>query len=330
MPLEVIMPALGMTQDSGRVVAWRKSPGDPVNEGDVLLEVETDKATVDIEAQGSGYLTDVRVRAGEDVPVGHRIALISETPKSDGTETVPGNPAAGGEHGSDGNRSPDAGQPLKRTPLPQAADMGPRTIGDRPLASPKARRLAVERGLDLREMLDAGLHQPIHADDVLEFSGGNPDAVAHSSIAAMVSDMDFRETLSRFPTDGDGLTIGEFAVVLTAGAARSAGFDGEITIRLERPGKPSIALVDPDLHGPEPVDRRSAPVPDLVLRDLTDTPLTAVNQKAVVTPTFTLASRCGLFSIRLDYRAKALADSSALDLISGFAERLETPLRQLL
>ena len=85
MPLDVIMPALGMAQDTGLIVAWHKSPGDQVAEGDVLFEVETDKATMEVEAASAGYLTDVAAEAGAEIPVGNVIARISETPEGTGT-----------------------------------------------------------------------------------------------------------------------------------------------------------------------------------------------------------------------------------------------------
>ena len=80
MPLDVIMPALGMAQDTGRIVAWHKASGDAVAAGDVLFEVETDKATMEVEAQEPGFLTDVAAAAGDDVPVGDVIARIADAP----------------------------------------------------------------------------------------------------------------------------------------------------------------------------------------------------------------------------------------------------------
>ncbi|MEP3275046.1 MAG: lipoyl domain-containing protein, partial [Stappiaceae bacterium] len=77
MPHEIIMPALGMAQDTGLIVAWHKNSGDPVAIGDVLMEVETDKSTMEVEAQAQGYLTNVKAAAGDNVPVGNVIALIS-------------------------------------------------------------------------------------------------------------------------------------------------------------------------------------------------------------------------------------------------------------
>jgi pyruvate/2-oxoglutarate dehydrogenase complex dihydrolipoamide acyltransferase (E2) component len=74
MPHEVIMPALGMAQDTGVLVAWLKAPGDPVKAGDALMEVETDKATMEEEAAHDGYLTDVQATEGEAVPAARFIS----------------------------------------------------------------------------------------------------------------------------------------------------------------------------------------------------------------------------------------------------------------
>ena len=73
---QVIMPALGMAQETGKLLQWLVQPGAAVNKGDPLMEVETDKATVEIEAPGSGTLTNVTAKAGDEVPVGEIIAVI--------------------------------------------------------------------------------------------------------------------------------------------------------------------------------------------------------------------------------------------------------------
>src|SRR5215472_18090433 len=103
------MPALGQARDACRVVRWLKREGELVTRGEPLMEVETDKAVVEIEAPGSGVLSGVRVREGEEVPVGTVIAYLLA-------------PAA---------------RPLTDSLEPPAR---------RPAASPKARRLAAERG----------------------------------------------------------------------------------------------------------------------------------------------------------------------------------------
>src|SRR5436309_10308277 len=76
MPADVIMPALGMAQETGKVLRWLKADGDTVRKGEPLLEVETDKVTVEIESPADGRLAGVRAAEGADVPVGEVIALV--------------------------------------------------------------------------------------------------------------------------------------------------------------------------------------------------------------------------------------------------------------
>jgi len=76
MAKEVIMPALGMAQDTGTLIQWLKAPGETVRKGEPLMEIETDKATVEVEAPASGTLSNVTAQPGDVIPVGHTIALI--------------------------------------------------------------------------------------------------------------------------------------------------------------------------------------------------------------------------------------------------------------
>jgi len=79
MPHDVIMPALGVAQDTGLIISWLKQSGDVVSIGDALMEIETDKAVMEVEAQADGYLTNVSAVEGEQVPVGQVVAVISES-----------------------------------------------------------------------------------------------------------------------------------------------------------------------------------------------------------------------------------------------------------
>src|SRR5438045_2296173 len=76
MPVEVIMPMLGMAQETGKVVRWLKAEGEAVAKAEPLMEVETDKVTVEIEAPAAGTLAGVTASEGEDVPVGQVIAYV--------------------------------------------------------------------------------------------------------------------------------------------------------------------------------------------------------------------------------------------------------------
>jgi len=95
MPTDVIMPALEMAQETGKVLKWLKAPGDAVRKGEPIVEIETDKVTVEIEAPASGVLRDVTARAGDVVPVGKTIALIF-APGEAGAAGAPAAPSSRG------------------------------------------------------------------------------------------------------------------------------------------------------------------------------------------------------------------------------------------
>jgi pyruvate dehydrogenase E2 component (dihydrolipoyllysine-residue acetyltransferase) len=146
------MPALGVAQETGKVLKWLRSEGDEVERGAPLMEIETDKVTVEVEAPASGTLAGIRFAEGADVPVGHVVALILAA----GEEKPAGAPAAveseepapvSAATGGNGSRS-----------------IAPR--GRRPLASPKARRIAKERGVDLASLTGSGPSGAVLAADV--------------------------------------------------------------------------------------------------------------------------------------------------------------------
>jgi pyruvate dehydrogenase E2 component (dihydrolipoamide acetyltransferase) len=157
MPAEVVMPALGLAQETGLVVQWLKRPGDAVEKGEPLLEVETDKAVVEVESPASGTLAQVTAPEGASVPVGGRIALIllpgepEPTPSSGPAAAIGAAPAG-----------PDPGvtQELAR---PAAGSGGTAALLP---ASPKARRLAAEAGLDLAGMAGSGPGGAVLAADL--------------------------------------------------------------------------------------------------------------------------------------------------------------------
>jgi len=146
----VIMPALGMAQETGKVLRWLKSDGEAVAKGEPLLEIETDKVTVEVEAPAAGLLAGIRAAEGDDVPVGETIAFVLAAGESL-PEDVP--PAA-----------PVAVAPTLALTASSAAPVAGRSR--RPLASPKARRLAKERGIDLSALAGSGSGGAVVASDV--------------------------------------------------------------------------------------------------------------------------------------------------------------------
>ncbi len=156
MATDVIMPALGVAQEKGTLINWLKAEGQSVTKGEPLMEVETDKATVEIEAPASGILADVTAAPGDEVPVGNKIALI----------LAPGENAERAQPRHRITMHVEAAQPTspttKSAPAPQT--QAPRS-GTIP-ASPAARRIAREKGIDLSTLRGTGPQGAILAQDV--------------------------------------------------------------------------------------------------------------------------------------------------------------------
>ena len=89
MALSIVMPALEMAQETGKLVSWKKKEGDKVAKGEMLLEVETDKAVVEIEAQAAGILGGVTAKVGDVVPVGQTIAWLLQPGEKPPAATAP-------------------------------------------------------------------------------------------------------------------------------------------------------------------------------------------------------------------------------------------------
>src|SRR5256885_14458431 len=122
MPTDVIMPALEMAQETGKVLKWLKAPGHAVRKGEPIVEIETDKVTVEIEAPASGVLRDVTARAGDVVPVGKTIALIFAPGEAGAAGAPPpGRPAGGGGPARARPPPPPPPPPGQATPPPAGA-----------------------------------------------------------------------------------------------------------------------------------------------------------------------------------------------------------------
>jgi pyruvate dehydrogenase E2 component (dihydrolipoamide acetyltransferase) len=153
MAVKVLMPALSPTTEKGNVLRWRKQVGDDVKPGDLLVEIETDKVTMDVEAVDSGILTRILVESGtDDVPVNAVIALLTDE------EAATAAPLSG--------TSDDARGSARRSPeLPaSAASMPP--SASRILISPLARRLAGQHGIEAAELKGTGSYGRIVKRDI--------------------------------------------------------------------------------------------------------------------------------------------------------------------
>ena len=162
---EITMPRLSDTMEEGTISKWLKQPGDTVQKGDILGEIETDKATMDLEAYEAGVLEQILVPAGETVPIGQPIAIIG---------TGAGTIAAPASKQGQPTKAVEASASSTLEALPAPAVSAPResaTAGDGAAAvkaSPLARRLAEEHNIDLRQLQGTGPGGRIVRDDIEE------------------------------------------------------------------------------------------------------------------------------------------------------------------
>ncbi|MFT5742312.1 MAG: pyruvate/2-oxoglutarate dehydrogenase complex dihydrolipoamide acyltransferase (E2) component [Paracoccaceae bacterium] len=326
---DVIMPVLGMAQDSGLLVAWHKAPGDAVSADDVLFEVETDKSTMEVPAGADGFIAALLAEPGQDVPTGQTIAVISvEKPDAPFAQSAA--------------KIPEAlpAPAMVASPVPAAKQFTAPPRGDgRILASPKARRLAIEAGLDLGRLVSAGHPQPYHAADIavlrsLPVAGSNAPSTAPApfQITASAPCAGTDDFLAWMLNDG-GITIApaRLWVSFAAGALRATSPDtGDLIVEIAPLGGLPTKLLNPDTtrlaHQIEATDQ---PV-GLILRDLTDSAITGLRLGPIVAPTLTIARDGDSLRLALDFTADHLDDIAAIALISGFAARLSDPLHHLL
>jgi pyruvate dehydrogenase E2 component (dihydrolipoamide acetyltransferase) len=185
MALEVTLPRLGQGMESGTIVRWLKSEGDRVEKGEALYELDTEKVTQEVEADASGVLLQILAQEGDDIEVGKRIAVIGEegeeVPAAEAeTEQEVGEEER--EEGSPGQAREDERERGRAAAAEEAEqpEAPARTNGGRLKASPLARRIARERGIDLGALTGTGPEGRIVAEDVERATA----APAHAPAAA--------------------------------------------------------------------------------------------------------------------------------------------------
>jgi pyruvate dehydrogenase E2 component (dihydrolipoamide acetyltransferase) len=187
MPINILMPALSPTMEKGNLAKWLKKEGDKVKSGDVIAEIETDKATMEVEAVDEGTIAKILVPEGtQDVPVNDIIAVLAgegEDVKSAGAapakaEAPPPKPASPTPAASSAPAAAPAPKPAT-APAPQAASPQPQAAPSsqanghaRTFSSPLARRLAKEANIDLARITGTGPHGRVIARDVAEAKSG--------------------------------------------------------------------------------------------------------------------------------------------------------------
>jgi pyruvate dehydrogenase E2 component (dihydrolipoyllysine-residue acetyltransferase) len=241
MPINILMPALSPTMEKGNLAKWLKKEGDKVKSGDVIAEIETDKATMEVEAVDEGTIAKIVVPEGtQDVAVNDVIAVLAgegEDVKAAGAGAAsappkaaakpapaaeaPAKPAPAAAAEPAATAAPKAAAPAATaTPAPQAA--APQSNGHaRIFSSPLARRLAKEAGIELARINGSGPHGRVIARDVAEAKSGKglkaPAAAPAAGAPAVAPSMSDKQILALFepgsyeviPHDGMRRTIAQ-------------------------------------------------------------------------------------------------------------------------
>jgi pyruvate dehydrogenase E2 component (dihydrolipoamide acetyltransferase) len=233
MPINILMPALSPTMEKGNLAKWLKKEGDKVKSGDVIAEIETDKATMEVEAVDEGTLAKILVPEGtQDVAVNEVIAVLAgdgEDVKSAGAGAADAPPKPAPAAAAPAAAKPVAGPapaqptaPAAPAAAPQAAAPAPQSNGHaRIFSSPLARRLAKEAGIELGRINGSGPHGRVIARDVEEAKSGKglkaPAAAPAAGAPALAPSMSDKQILALFepgsyeivPHDGMRRTIAQ-------------------------------------------------------------------------------------------------------------------------
>ena len=180
MAISVVMPALEMAQETGKLLAWRKKEGEAVRKGEPLLEIETDKAVVEIEAPGDGILAGITAHEGAVIPVGETIAwLVAAGEKAPALKAI----------AAPSGRATSVTVARDRTATTSSKSVTTATTPTQTSSqiSPKARRLAKELGVDTSGLSGTGPDGTITAEDVQAAADAKKSAVSSSTGTAALS-----------------------------------------------------------------------------------------------------------------------------------------------
>ncbi|MBK8009330.1 MAG: pyruvate dehydrogenase complex dihydrolipoamide acetyltransferase [Rhizobiales bacterium] len=186
MPVNILMPALSPTMEKGNLAKWLKKEGDKVKAGDVIAEIETDKATMEVEAVDEGTIAKIMVAEGTaDVPVNQVIAVLAEEGE-DASAAAKATPSAPKPQAVSAPKS-EAPKQEEQKPAtvtaPQSSAPAPKTNGSggRVFSSPLARRLAKDAGIDLSRVSGTGPHGRVIARDIESAKSGGAQMRAPSA-----------------------------------------------------------------------------------------------------------------------------------------------------
>ncbi|WP_089175412.1 pyruvate dehydrogenase complex dihydrolipoamide acetyltransferase [Bosea sp. AS-1] len=205
MPTNILMPALSPTMEKGNLAKWLKKEGDTIKSGDVIAEIETDKATMEVEAVDEGILAKIVVPEGTaDVAVNEVIGVIAGEGEDAKSIAAPAASAAPAKAEAPKSEAPAPAAAPAAAPAPAAAAPAAapaRAAGNRPFSSPLARRLAKEAGLDLSAIQGSGPHGRIVEKDVEAAKKGGGAKAAPAAAAGAPAAKPAAAPLATGPSD---------------------------------------------------------------------------------------------------------------------------------
>ena len=237
MATEVKLPRLGQGMESGTIVKWLKSEGEPVEKGEPLYELDTDKVTQEVEAEATGVLLKIAVSEGE-VAVGRTIGYIGAKDEVVEVAAAPAEPTP--EPSSNSLLQEDSAPPVVAEPAPSTASNG------RVKASPLARRIARERGIDIAQLRGTGPDGRIVAEDV-ERAEAVPAAASNSLLlASSAAEIEhrpltsIRKTIARRLTQA--WTVPAFQLTVDVDMTRA-----DLLVQAQRELNPGVRITVTDL-----------------------------------------------------------------------------------
>jgi pyruvate dehydrogenase E2 component (dihydrolipoyllysine-residue acetyltransferase) len=238
MATSVTLPRLGQGMESGTIVRWLKSEGDAVEKGEPLYELDTEKVTQEVEADAGGVLLKILAAEGEEIEVGKPVAVIGEAGEDVPEPVAEETPR---ENGAQAERPAPAPAPA---PAAEPAPAAPEHDGGRIKASPLARRIARERGLDLAAISGTGPEGRIVAEDVERAAATAPAAAPTAPVGDVEVDKlsQTRRTIARRLTEAWQIPV--FQLVIDIDMGRALELRERLLDRVsERGVKPTITDV---------------------------------------------------------------------------------------
>ena len=350
---EIIMPALGMAQETGRLVAWLKNEGDAVSKGEPLMEVETDKSTMEVEAPKDGFLVNIAALAHTDVPVGEVVAYIVEnlddvpvelaktssvTSKQEVIVAEELQNQATNQAGTD--KAIRLTEPAKNSDTIKTDEkISSRVTGvnldTKILASPKLRSLAKGKNLDLQTLRNAGHPEPFKAADIatLERLSVRQNASLRNNATSLIDKTSFNIFLSEINSSSQMAVSSELILASFVSASLRVTTNADnIGINYKSgPELQSVIYNNPDkqqLTNIEPAGHDILAMAEIC--DLTSTDFIQLSGDTNSNIIFTISNFSEQFMVTLDWDPSSLSQMNALELLRDFSSRIKSPLKQLL